>query len=117
MKKRRRQETTQVNKQLEELIDELERELDDDDERKLVQPDKLREWVDELEETDDQKEALRQYAKLEQKLMKAASRLQQKRDEQYLERAAKELEKGAETKATCQITETKELRGCSERTE
>jgi hypothetical protein len=51
-----------------------------------------------LRQTDDRKEALRQYAKFEQKLHRASALMDQKRDEQYLERAAKELDKDRETK-------------------
>ena len=91
-------QTKSLNERLEELIDELDEEVQDEEERELVEPEKLREWVKELQETKDQKEALRQYAKLEQKMKKASARLEQKRDEQYLERASKELDKGEETK-------------------
>ena len=91
-------QTKIMNRELEELVEELEKDIKDENERELLEPNKLREWVNELKETNDQKEALRQYAKLEQKIQKAASRLRQKQDEQYLERAAKELEKGEESK-------------------
>ena len=106
--------TTELNKELEELVEELEKELHNDEERELVQPDKLREWVQELEETQEQKEALRQYAKLEQKLKKASSKLQQKRDEQYLERAAKELEKDDQTKQLAKALEQKKYEEAAE---
>ncbi len=100
-------QTKSLNERLEELIEELDEEIKDEDERKLVEPEKLREWVKELHETKDQKVALRQYAKLEQKLQKASAKLEQKRDEQYLERASKELRKGKETKELAEKLEQK----------
>lgn len=102
--------TQQLNERLEELVDELEEEIRDEEERELVEPEKLREWVKELHETKDQKEALRQYAKLEQKFRKASARLEQKRDEQYLERAAKELDKGEDTKELAAKLEQKKYK-------
>ena len=103
-------QTKQANDHLEELVKELEEEIKDEEERKLVEPNKLREWVKELRETKDQKEALRQYAKLELKLQKASAKLQQKRDEQYLERAAKELDKAEETKKLAKKLEQKKYK-------
>ena len=109
--------TESMNQELAELVDKLEEELEDEEERKLVEPNKLREWVDELKQTDDQKEALRQYAKLEQKMQKAATKLQQKRDEQYLERAAKELDKGRETKQLAKTLEQKKYAAAAQELE
>jgi len=91
-------ETDQVNKELEELINELEEEIKGTDEEELIDPSELRKWVEELKETTDQKEALRQYARLEKKIQEASVRLEDKRDEQLLQRAAKELKKDRETK-------------------
>lgn len=86
--------TAEANEEIRELVDELERELaGDDSERELIDPDKLREWVSQLEETPDQRQAMRQYAKLEQIINKAADELKTRREEELLNRAAHELEK------------------------
>lgn len=89
--------TLAINEQLEELINELEEALPNDEEKELLKPNEMREWIDELKETSDHKEALRQYAQLERKLNEARLALQNKRDEQLLERAAREMETTRET--------------------
>jgi hypothetical protein len=89
--------TAVINEALAKQIDELREESKDPDEKQLLNPDKLRQWVDELKETKDQKEALRQYAQLERKLNEARLAVQNKRDEQLLERAARELAGSRET--------------------
>ncbi len=98
LERRTLEETQQINQQFEELIRELQQETKGTDEEELIEPDKLQRWVDELESTKNRKEALRQYARLEQKLKEASSRLDQKRNEQLLDRAAEELQKDRETK-------------------
>lgn len=92
------QQTQLNNQRLEKLIEQLEMETEDSEEEKLLEANKLRSWVDQLKETTDRKEALRQYARLETQLNKASARLEQKRDEQILQKAAKELDKDRETK-------------------
>ena len=83
----------QVKKEMLELINELEKSLEDDLERDLVDPAKLRKWVSELTQTADHREALRQYAQLERKFNQAAMKLQQRKDEQLLNQASQELKK------------------------
>ncbi len=90
--------TSKVNRELREMIDGLERSIDDENEKKLVDPNKLREWVDQLEETRDLREAMRQYARLERKINQAAEAIQQKKEEQLLDLAAEELKKQDETR-------------------
>ena len=85
--------TTAANEQLKELVEELEKSTDDEDERKMLEPDKLRQWVDELKETTDLREAKRQYAKMEMRLNRAAEALRQRRDEKLMDKAAEELKK------------------------
>ena len=85
--------TTEANEQLKDLVEELEKSTDDEDERKMLEPDKLRQWVDELKETTDLREAKRQYAKMEMRLNRAAEALRQRRDEKLMDKAAEELKK------------------------
>lgn len=93
------EEMTEVaNKELKDLVEELALAVEDDEERKLLEPDKLRKWVDELEQTDDRQEALRQYARLELKLNRAAEMLNQRKDEKLLNTVAEELNKDQASK-------------------
>lgn len=85
--------TETLRKQLEEMINDLEKSTDDPDEKQLLNPDELKKWVAELKSTKDVNEAMRQMAELERKLDKAAKSLAQKREEQVLKQAAEELEK------------------------
>jgi hypothetical protein len=89
--------TAVINEALAKQVDELQKESPDPNEKELLNPNKLREWVNELKESTDHKEALRQYAQLERKLNEARLAVQNKRDEQLLERAARELENSRET--------------------
>ena len=73
-------------------MDDLLKELDED-ELAEVEVEEMREWVKGLEETKDQKEALRQLARFEQKLAKTLKRLEARQDEQTLKLAAAELAK------------------------
>jgi len=91
--------TQVINKTLADTVEQLRKETPDPNEKELLDPNKLRKWVDELKETKDHKEALRQYAELERKLNEARLAVQNKRDEQLLERAARELEQSRETQA------------------
>ncbi|MCA9238559.1 MAG: hypothetical protein KDA37_00090 [Planctomycetales bacterium] len=83
--------------ELKELARRLNEQVNDPLERELLEPDKLRERVESLAATKDQKEALRQQAKLEKELNKQLAKLQQKKDEQLLEEVAEELKKARET--------------------
>ena len=94
--------TVEINKDLTELLDELNAQTEDKEERELLNPDKLREMIEALKETTDQKEALRQYAKLETQLQKARTKLEQRRDEKLLNDAAKELDNDRESKPLAQ---------------
>jgi len=89
--------TTAINEDLAKLVEELQQEAPTAEEKELLQPNQLREWVKKLEKTGDHKEALRQYAQLERKLNEFRRTLQNKRDEQLLERAARELQLSRET--------------------
>ncbi len=109
--------TTVINEQLEKQVEELEKEAAKDDEKELLDPNKLRQWVKELEETGDHKEALRQYTQLERKLNEARLAVQNKRDEQLLERAARELENSRETQPLAKDLEQKNYDKAAEQME
>jgi len=90
-------QTEQINDELKDLVKEL-KDQTTDDEKELLEPDKLREMVEQLAVTRDQKEALRQYARLENKLNETRAKLQQRHDEHVMQEAAHELDKARETK-------------------
>jgi hypothetical protein len=106
--------TTAINKTLAEQIDALNKETTDPNEKELLKPNQLRQWVDELKETSDQKEALRQYAQLERKLTEARLAVQNKRDEQLLARAARELENSRETQPLAEQLQQKNYNKAAE---
>jgi hypothetical protein len=109
--------TALINEQLAKSVDELREEAIDPNEKEMLDPDKLRQWVDELKQTTDQKEALRQYAELERKLNEARLAVQNKRDEQLLERAARELEQSRETQPLAEQLEQKNYDKAAEQLE
>ena len=84
--------TVEVKAALEELMEEFVKDLDED-EKAEVDVEEMREWLDGLEETKDQKEALRQLARFEQKLANTLKGLEAREDEQTLKLAAAELAK------------------------
>lgn len=90
--------TDSINEQIKELIEQLDEAIDDPSERELVNPDKLRQWVDELKQTTDHKEALRQYAMLQRKLNIASTALQSRKEEQLLAAAAEKLRQDPKSK-------------------
>lgn len=88
-----------ANAELEQLVREISDDpanaIDDD----LIDEDKLRELVEALRATKDQKEALRQYARLEQQVQKQLTKLTQKLDEALLASVAEELAQEAALKS------------------
>lgn len=64
----------------------------------------------ELQQTKERKDAMRQYAELEQKLQKAAQKLSQHQQEQLLAKAAQELQQEAEHKEVGRKLEEKNYR-------
>lgn len=87
------QRSQETIKQLTELVDKLQENAEDTAERELLQPEKLREWLRELSPTKDPAEAMRQLARLEQKLRDASWQLDRRYSEELWQRAARELER------------------------
>ena len=84
--------TTTVKEELEEAVEELLEELDED-EKAALDVEQLKSWVKDLQETKDQKEALRQLARFVQKIANAMKGLEAREDEETLKLAAAELDK------------------------
>ena len=89
--------TIEVNEEIKELVEELQKSADDPHEKKLLKPDELRQWVNELKETTDLHEAKRQYSKMELQLNRVAEALRQRKEEELLDKAAEELNKDLES--------------------
>ena len=77
---------------LKEAIEEMEKDLSKE-ELAEIDLDAIKKQVDELEATGDRKEAVRQFAKLEQKARNMSKELDQKKDEEALKKAIKNLKK------------------------
>lgn len=103
----------EINKELEKEIEELIKTASDD-EKELLKPDEWRQWVKELRETKDRKEAMRQYAELERKITEAAQKLSQRDTEQLLSKAAQEMQQTAELKPIAKSLEEQNYRQAAE---
>ncbi|WP_395745809.1 hypothetical protein [Prosthecobacter sp.] len=99
----------EINKELEKEVEELLKSASDD-EKELLRPDEWRQWVKELRETKDRKEAMRQYAELERKISEAAQKLSQRDTEQLLAKAAQEMKQTAELKPISKSLEEQNYR-------
>lgn len=105
--------TAEIKDALEEAIEELEKEIKKDPNSE-VDTEELKKWVDKLEQTKDQKEAMRQYAQLERKLQDAAKKLDQRKNEKLLTKAGKEIQKDAENRALGKKLEDKKFSEAAE---
>ncbi|MCW1887634.1 hypothetical protein OKA04_23050 [Luteolibacter flavescens] len=86
--------SAEVKKQVEEAVEELIKDLGEE-ERKVLDPAKLRELAKQLAETKDQREAEKQIAKFEQELAKAMQGLEARQDEAVIKLSAEELAKSS----------------------
>ena len=84
--------SAEVKAAMEEIMEELLKELDED-ELAEIDAEEMKDWLKGLEETKDQKEALRQLARFEQKLANTLKGLEAREDEETLKLAAAELAK------------------------
>lgn len=93
--------STQVREEMEEIVEEMIAAMDEQ-EKELLKPEQLRQWVKDLEGTKDQREAMKQLAKFEQKISEAMKGLEARKDEEILKLAAAEL-------GASQMAEAKQL--------
>lgn len=87
--------TDAINRDLEEVVEDLINSASDE-EKELIEPDEWRKWVNELRETRNPEEAMRQYARLEQRVAGNAQKTEDRDTEQLLSKAAQELSQSAE---------------------
>ncbi len=88
-----------VEKEVEEMIKSL-----SEEEKEAIDPDAIRQWVKELKKTDDKREALRNIARIEQKIQKSIDSLQNRKNEELLKNAGLQMLK-AQDPATKDIGE------------
>ena len=92
-------ETAQINEEIEDLLEQIKEEAKAEEIEKLIAPERLEEMVEELKETPDLKDAMRQYAKLEKELNTVLSKLQQRQDEQLYKKMGEALQESDQAKA------------------
>jgi len=83
---------------LKEAIEEMEKDMTEE-ELMEMDLDSIKKHVAELKATGDRKDAVRQFAKLEQKARNMSKELEQKKDEEALKKSIKNLKKSAEKEA------------------
>ncbi|MFK7849893.1 MAG: hypothetical protein AB8D78_02845 [Akkermansiaceae bacterium] len=94
-----RERVAESKEQLQKLIEELDKEIVAQGEKEGLDMDEFRKMVEKIDETGDRAEAARQFARIERKVREASRGLDQKRDEETLKLAAKELKKSEDTEA------------------
>ncbi len=88
----------QIKTELEEYVEEFIAAMDEE-EKEVLSPEELKKWVKELKSTKNQKEAMRQLARFEEKITKAMSKMESRKDEEAMKAAAAELAKSDQAAA------------------
>ena len=94
-----RQRIEESKKELEQLIESLDKDIVAPEEKEGMKLDEFRKLVKAIDETGNRAEAARQFARIDQKIRDASRALDQQRDEETLKLAAAELAKAEETEA------------------
>ena len=94
-----RARVAESKEQLEQLIEELDKDILAPDDKEGLDMDEFRKMVKAIDETGDRAEAARQFARIERKIRDATRALDQQRDEETLKLAASELAKAEDTDA------------------
>ena len=84
--------------ELKKVVEHMDKDLSDE-ERKEIDLNAIKKEVNKLEATGNRKEAVRQFARLEQKTRKMSKELEQKRDEEALKKSIKNLKKSPKQEA------------------
>lgn len=105
--------------QLEQLIEALEKDIVAPEDKEALKMDEFRKMVKSIDEHGDRAEAVRQFARIEQKVRDSSHALDQKRDEETVKLAAAELAKAEQTEARQlgKKLEAKELKEAAEQLE
>lgn len=94
-----RQRIDESKKELEQLIESLDKDIVAPEEKEGMKLDEFRKLVRAIDETGNRAKAARQFARIDQKIRDASRALDQQRDEETLKLAAAELAKAEETEA------------------
>ncbi|MFC1497863.1 hypothetical protein ACFLS1_05215 [Verrucomicrobiota bacterium] len=113
MQKETLERTEEIKNFLKKEIDELEEQLDEQ-EKELLAKTKLRQMVEQLKDTKDRKEALRQYALLEKRIRDFSTRNNTAHDEKFLSEIARELRKGKENPSLAKNLAEKKYKDAAE---
>lgn len=105
--------TEEINAELEKEIEELLAQMPED-EKELLNPEEWKKWLNELRQTKDQKEAMRQYAELERRITETAQKLSPKNQEQLLAKAAEELAQEAPLRPMAKALQQKDYKQAAE---
>jgi hypothetical protein len=92
-------ETEQINESIKEALEQIKEDAKKENIEELVALERLEKAVDDLRETPDLKDALRQYAQLERQLNTALSKLQQRQEEQLYQKMGEALQQSDQAKA------------------
>ena len=98
----------ELEKELEELEETLSKA-----EKELLKSSKLKEMMKDLKSGKDKKDALRQYAKLEQKIKQMSEQLKLRQDEKLLAELARRLEKNRSTSKLAKMLATKQYKAAA----
>lgn len=88
----------EIKTELQEYIEEFIKDMSAD-EKEVLNPEELKKWVKDLKRTKDQKEAMRQLARFEQKVTEAMANMEARKDEEAMKAAAAELAKSDQAAA------------------
>ncbi|MDI6451634.1 hypothetical protein [Anaerobaca lacustris] len=91
--------TEQINEEIKEALEQIKEDAKADDVEKLIASERLEEMLEELKDTPDLKDAMRQYAALEKELNTMLSKLQQRQDEQLYRKMGQALQESDQDKA------------------
>ncbi|MGJ8654890.1 MAG: hypothetical protein ACSHX6_00460 [Akkermansiaceae bacterium] len=92
------QRTEEIKKSVEEEVENMIKSLSDE-EKEAIDPDAIRQWVKELKMTDNKREALRNIARIEQKIQKSIDSLQNRKNEELLKNAGIQMLKAQDAAA------------------
>lgn len=91
--------TEQINDEIKEALEQIKEDAEAEDVEKLIASERLEKMVEELKDTPDLKDAMRQYARLEKELNTMLSKLQQRQDEQLYRKMGEVLQESDQAKA------------------
>lgn len=99
--------TAEINDELKKQLEELKKSLGDDND--LISKEDLKKWEQELRQTKDMKEAMRQYAMLERRIAEAEQKLNRREQEELARQAGEALQQDPATRQLGQQLSNKQF--------